>query len=154
MAEVLFYHLTRSPLEATLPGLLEKSLERGWRALVRAASPERAEALNAHLWTYRDESFLPHGGPDDGPAAGQPVYLTAGQEAPNNPAILFLVDGAKAETGEMAGFERVVFLFDGNDPEATDDARGFWRNVTAAQLKAVYWAQDEGGRWVKKAESA
>ena len=81
MTEVLFYHLERASLESVLPGLLEKTLEREQRAVVRAASTERVEALDARLWTYRDESFLPHAAAGDG--ARQPVWLTAGDDAPN-----------------------------------------------------------------------
>lgn len=153
VTEVLFYHLTRRPLEHALPELLEKTLARGWRGLVRAGSRERVEALNAHLWTYRDESFLPHGGPEDGPGEAQPIYLTAGDEAPNAPQILFLVDGAETSVGKFAQYERVILMFDGHDEQAVGQARGDWRAVSDAGLKAVYWAQDEGGRWVKKAES-
>src|SRR5215470_777200 len=61
MTEIVFYQLQRQPLERVLPTLIEKSLERGWRVVVQAASEERVEALDAHLWTFRDDSFLPHG---------------------------------------------------------------------------------------------
>ena len=60
MAEIWFYHLEQSALEAALPPLLEKCLARGWRALVRGGQPERLEALDDLLWTWRDDSFLPH----------------------------------------------------------------------------------------------
>lgn len=152
MAEVLFYHLTHRPLEQALPDLLEKTLQRGWRAVVRAGGPERAEALNAHLWTYRDDAFLPHGGPQDGSVARQPIYLTAGEETPNAPQILFLVDGAEGSVETFARFERVILMFDGHDEQAVAQARSDWKAVSDAGLKAVYWAQDEAGRWVKKAE--
>lgn len=153
MAEVLFYHLTARPLEWALPEMLEKSLARGWRAVVRAGSAERAEALNAHLWTWRDDAFLPHGTAADGPGAAQPVYLTAGDEVPNGAEVLFLVDGADEPPAGMARFARVALLFDGHDPAALEAARGQWKAVTAAGLPAVYWAQDEDGRWVRKAAS-
>lgn len=153
MVEVLFYHLTRRPLEHALPELLEKTLERGWRGLVRAGSRARAEALNGHLWAYRDEAFLPHGGPEDGPGASQPIYVTAGEEAPNAPDILFLVDGAETSVEQFTPYERVILMFDGHDAQAVDAARGDWKAVAAAGLKAIYWAQDDAGRWVKKAET-
>ena len=47
MTDVLFYHLERTTLEKVLPGLLEKSLERGWRAVVQATTEERIEALDS-----------------------------------------------------------------------------------------------------------
>lgn len=151
MAEALFYQLQSRTLEQALPGLLEKSLAKGWRALVRCGGADRAEALGRALWTYSDESFLPHGGPADGRAERQPIYLTAGPEAPNGAQILFLVDGAAAEPAEIQGFARCCLLFDGRDPEALTAARAAWKAVTDAGVDAVFWAE-KGGGWEKKAE--
>ena len=99
MTEVLFYHLQNAPLERVLPDLLERSLQRGWRAIVRAGGKERLDALNNTLWTYKDESFLPHGTAEDGPPELEPVFLTTEEDNPNGANVLFLVDGA--EPGEL-----------------------------------------------------
>ena len=152
MSEALFYHLTRRSLGEALPALLNMTLQRGWRAVVRCGSRERVEDLNRLLWTFSDESFLPHGGPGDGAAERQPVYLTAGEETPNAADVLFLVDGATAAPEEMARFARACLLFDGRDAEAVAAARGVWKAVTDAGFKAAYWAEGAGGKWEKKAE--
>jgi DNA polymerase-3 subunit chi len=146
MTEVLFYHLQNQPLEAVLPGLLERSLARGWKAAVRAGSPDRVEALDQHLWTYRDDSFLPHGtaGRDE---ARQPVYLTAGEETPNAPDVLFLVDGADATA--LDGFTRCVDLFDGNDEAAVAAARERYARARTAGHAVTYWKQSAAGKWEK-----
>lgn len=149
MTEVLFYQLDRQPLDRVLPGLLEKTLERGWRAVVQAGSKERAEALDALLWTYAEESFLPHGMARDGFAAEQPVYLTAADDNPNGATVRFLVDGAEANG--LSAYDRVVFLFDGRDEDALAQARTQWKRVKAEGLAATYWQQNEHGRWEKKA---
>ncbi|PJA59540.1 MAG: DNA polymerase III subunit chi [Rhodobacterales bacterium CG_4_9_14_3_um_filter_71_31] len=153
MGEALFYHLTARTLEAAAPEMLEKCLERGWRVTVRAGSPERVAALNAHLWTWRDEAFLPHGEAGDGFAARQPIYLTAGPETPNAPDVLFLVDGAQAQAAEFAAFLRVATLFDGHDAAAVAQARDQWRRARDAGCACIYWAQREDGAWVKQAEA-
>lgn len=152
MPEVRFYHHSTSPLERNLPEMLEKSLERGWRVILRCGSEPGLAQLDAVLWTYRDDAFLPHGTAAAGHADRQPVYLTLGDENPNGANVLMLVDGARAAPAEMAGFERTCLIFDGGDPRALDAARDDWRAVRAAGLPAVYWSQ-EGGRWVNKAEA-
>ncbi|MGQ7793953.1 DNA polymerase III subunit chi [Faunimonas sp. B44] len=146
MAEVLFYHLERHPLERVLPELLARSLARGWRAVVQAGSEERLQALDAHLWSYDDSSFLPHGTSADGRPEDQPIWLTTGAENPNGAAIRFLVDGAVAEA---EGYARIVFLFDGLDPEALAATRERWKAAKAAGHEVTYWRQDEAGRWAK-----
>lgn len=148
-SEVLFYHLERQPLERVLPGLLEKTLQRGWRAVVQAGSVERLEALDLALWTYRDDSFLPHGTAKDGFGSEQPVFLTDKPETPNGAGVRFLVDGADALDYETHA--RLVFLFDGNDPEATARARQQWAAAKAAGCKISYWRQSPEGRWENKA---
>lgn len=149
MTEVLFYHLERARLESVLPGLLEKTLDRGWKAVVRAGSRERVEALDGLLWTYRDDAFLPHSAGGEDPAR-QPVWLTDADDVPNAADVLFLVDGAAADPSGLSKFVRCVTIFDGGDAEAVASARAFWKTVRTAGHDATYWKQSEGGRWEKQ----
>jgi DNA polymerase-3 subunit chi len=150
MTEVLFYHLVRKPLERALPELLEKSIERGWRVVVQAASDERVEAIDAQLWTYRDDSFLPHGTARDGEAAAQPVLLTVGESNPNGATVRFLVDGVPMPP-DAATYDRIVLMFNGEDEDEVATARERWREAKAQGFELTYWQPDEQGRWVKKA---
>ena len=146
MAEVLFYHLERSTLEQVLPGLLQKTLDRGGRAVVRCGTPDGLERLDEHLWTFRDESFLPHGRAGEDRETEQPVLLTL-DGAANEAGTLFVVEGAAVTTDEMARFARTVVMFGAAE---APDARDLWRAVKAAGLEATYWKQVEG-RWTKAA---
>ena len=148
MTEVLFYHLERQPLERVLPQLIGKTLERGWRAVIQAGSEERVEALSAALWVTGEESFLPHGTVRDGNADLQPVWITESGDNPNSSNVRFLVEGARA--GEVTSFERVVFLFDGRDIEAVENARAAWKDFLAAGHTVTYWREDAQGRWQKQ----
>jgi DNA polymerase-3 subunit chi len=150
MTEMLFYHLHRQPLERVLPSLLERSLERGWRVVVQAASDERVEALDAHLWTYRDDSFLPHGTAREAEAPAQPVLITTAEHNPNGANVRFLVDGA-AVPADAAAYDRIVLIFDGEDEEAVAVARRHWGDAKANGFEVTYWQPDDQGRWVKKA---
>ncbi|WP_340647310.1 DNA polymerase III subunit chi [Phenylobacterium sp.] len=146
--EVWFYHLERTGLDQALPELLEKTLARGWKAIVRATGPQRVEHLDGWLWAYRDESFLPHAPADEPGAARQPILLTTGDENLNAADALFLVDGA--EPGELGDYTRCVVLFDGGDEDALATARRQWRSVKAKGLPASYWKQ-QGRGWEKQA---
>ena len=147
MTEVLFYHLQDQPLERVLPGLLERSLERGWRVVVQTATDERAEALDSHLWTYRDDSFLPHSRSGGDADHLQPVLITTRPHNPNNAEVRFFVDRAVPQTGE--GYQRIVFMFSGHDPDAVTEARTAWKALRDGN-EVTYWQQEPGGRWVKK----
>ena len=149
MTEILFYHLQRHPLERVLPALVEKSLARGWRVVVQAASEERIEALDAHLWVFRDDSFLPHGTWREAEAAEQPVLLTVHDGNPNGAAVRFLLDGAPVPA-DAGDYERIVLLIDGNDPDAVAAARERWSEGRAKGFEVTYWQADENGRWQRK----
>ncbi|HTJ57801.1 MAG TPA: DNA polymerase III subunit chi [Devosiaceae bacterium] len=145
---MLFYHLENQPLERVIPILLEKTLERGWRAVVEVGSSERATALDGMLWTYRDESFLPHGvagGESDG---DQPVLITTGPENGNGAQVRFFADRAVPQSAEE--YVRIVYLFSGHDPDAVVEARAAWRALREGN-EVTYWQQDENGRWAKRA---
>jgi len=146
--EVWFYHLERSSLDQVLPELLEKTLQRGWKALVRSQGADRIEHLDGWLWSYRDESFLPHGLEDEPESERQPILLTTGEGNPNKADALFLIDGAEA--GALDAFTRCILLFDGQDETALATARKRWKEVKASGLPASYWRQAERG-WEKQA---
>jgi DNA polymerase III subunit chi len=148
LTEVHFYHLQCQSLERALPQLIEKCLERGWRCVVQAASEERVDALDSLLWTYRDDSFLAHGTEREQDAAENPVLLTAKSGNPNGSQVRFFVDGAT--TDDLSSYERTIYLFDGNDPDAVDTARDQWKDAQGEGFEVAYWQQGADGRWQKK----
>ena len=152
MGEVYFYHLTRQPLEAVLPTLLDRARGAGWRVVVRGQTDQRMDWLDEKLWQGGDDQFMPHGRAGGAHDAQQPILLTTGVALPNGATCLMSVDGAGVDSAEVQALARVCILFDGNDPAALNVARGQWRALTDADCKAKYWSQ-EGGPWQKKAES-
>ena len=150
MTEVLFYHLQGQKLEGVLTPLLEKSLERGWKVIVQGTSEERIDALDAPLWTYSEDGFLPHGTWREPDAAAQPVLLTLTDSNPNEATVRFLIEGAPLPADAEA-YNRIVLVFNGDDDEAVEAARGHWSAAKTKGFEATYWQPDEQGRWVKKA---
>ena len=148
MAEILFYHLENQPLERIIPVLLEKTLERGWTAVVEVGSRDRAEMLDRLLWTYRDESFLAHGRAGGEFDAEQPVLITTGPDNGNGADVRFFTDRAVPKSAE--GYRRIVYMFSGHDPDAVEEARGAWRALRDGN-DVTYWQQGADGRWVKRA---
>src|SRR6478672_4075638 len=149
MTDVLFYHLQGQRLEGVLPALLEKSLERGWKVIVQGDTEERLDALDTHLWTYRDDTFLPHGTWREPDAARQPVLLTHDGENKNGARVRFLIDGAPMPA-DPESYDRIVLLFDGEDEEAVAAARAQWGDAKARGFTATYWQGDQQGRWQQK----
>lgn len=152
MTETLFYHLERRSLDDVLPGLIERTLERGWRALVRVDSAERADALDTRLWIFND-GFLPHAQAGDGDPARQPVLITMEEGNPNRADVLFLVGGAPApdwNSAAASAFTRIVLMFDGCDPGALDSARIAWKAAKSAAHDVTYWKESPTGKWEKQ----
>jgi len=154
MPEIAFYHLTRATVAETLPKLLERSRARGWRAIVQATSEASLAKLDADLWSYRQESFLPHGTKADGAPATQPIYLTCENDNPNDADARFFVEAARmapALAGAGAPRQRAALLFDGRDDDELADARAQWKELRDLGYSLVYHQQSEGGGWEEKA---
>jgi DNA polymerase-3 subunit chi len=150
MTEFLFYHLQAQPVERVLPALLEKSIERGWRVVVQTSSEERVDALDAQLWSFREDSFLPHGTFRDPTAADQPVLLTVRDDNPNAATVRVLIDQAPMPA-DVEQYDRVVLLFDGGDDDAVAEARDRWKSAKARGFAVTYWQADDSGRWQRRA---
>lgn len=151
MTRIDFYHLQKTSIEDTLPKLLEKAYALDKKILVKIGNEERVEFLNTHLWTYDEQSFLPHGSKKDGNANMHPVWLTSQDDNPNDATILFLVDGAKAEIEKVSSFERVLNIFDGNNQQSLNWSREFWKQLKSQDMECYYWQQDDRGAWQQKA---
>ena len=151
MTKVNFYHLQKITVEQALAKLLEKAYSTGKHIVVKVGNEERVEFLNTALWACDDQSFLPHGSKKDGNAGNQPIWLTSGDDNPNDATILFLVDEAKVNTDELSNFDIVCNLFDGASETAMNLARSFWKEVKATDNECCYWQQDENGAWKQKA---
>ena len=149
MPEIWFYHLMSQSLDRALPTLLERSMERGWRAVVQTGDEERAQALDELLWTFSDESFLAHGRAPDADADSHPIWLTCGRENPNSAEIRFYVGGADVREAVGENYQRVILMFDGNDDEQVTTAREQWRWLKQQGATLAYWRQGDDGRWEK-----
>ena len=149
MTEVLFYHLQNMSLESVLPPLLEKSLERGWRVVVQSTSQERSDALDAHLWTYRDDSFLPHPTSRATNLADQPIVLAEEEGNPNGANVRFLIDNATLPA-DSENYERMVMVFNGDDADSLAAARSAWTACKSRGFEVTYWQADERGRWQRR----
>ncbi len=151
MTRVDFYHLQQKTLDEVLPKLLQKAYSTGKRIKVKIGTEERVEFINSLLWTYNDESFLPHGSKKDGFADQQPIWLSADTENPNTALFLFLVDGAEENAETLTQYERVFNIFDGNSAEAVQQARRLWKEYKNSGCEVYYWQQDNAGKWIQKA---
>jgi DNA polymerase-3 subunit chi len=152
MTEIRFYHLQQTPLERALPDMLQKALDSGRRVVVQSADSAAVEKLNDMLWTFRPDSFLPHGTKKEGYAESQPVWLTDAEENPNGAQVLILTHGA--QNADMASYALCCEMLDGNDDDAVAAARQRWKTYKDAGHTLTYWQQNERGGWEKKAESA
>ena len=148
VTEISFYHLLHTPVERALPKLIEKVLESGARAVIRTGSLERVEALSGAMWTYDQNSFLPHGTARDGNPDKQPIWITAEDDNPNGAEILIVTDGAAADGLET--YKRCLEMFDGRNEEAVDEARRRWTEYKATYHDLTYWQQTERGGWEKQ----
>jgi DNA polymerase-3 subunit chi len=152
VTEVLFYHLERRTLDDVLPGLIERTLERGWRALIKADSADRAATVDNLLWTYNEQTFLPHAQMGDGDPKRQPVLITTEDENANAANVLFLVGGAEPLPWDAPNdLTRIVVMFDGHDENALGRARASWKDAKAAGHDATYWKEQQSGKFEKQA---
>ncbi len=143
-----FYHLTALPLEQALPRLLDKILAAGHRVVVMAGSEARRDDLDDLLWTWKADSWLPHGTARDGDGADQPIWLTAGEDNPNQADVLVLTDGVVPAA--LEGYNRCLTLFDGRDEALVAEARRQWSAWKTQGHVLTYYQQSEQGGWVEK----
>ena len=150
MTRVDFYHLTKAPLEQVLPKLCEKAYSTKMKIKILLGTDERVEFINSLLWTYREESFLPHGSKKDGFVEEQPIFISTNNENENNAKILILADGGYIESDALNNYERILNIFDGNNDEALNKAREYWKDIKSLGFELHYWQQKNDGSFEQK----
>lgn len=145
-----FYHLQKTPLEQVLPKLCEKAYSAGKRIKIMVGNEERVEFINSLLWTYNEESFLPHGSKKDGFIEEQPIFISSDEKNENNALLLILVDGAMPKIEILNTYERVLNIFDGNDEFSLNNARNYWKEIKSTNGELHYWQQKENGTFEQK----
>ncbi len=149
MVEVSFYHLQAQPLEQALPKLLAKVFERGLTALIRVREADMADYLNNLLWTYRPDSFLPHGTDEDKSPEEQPILISNSMDQNlNDASVLVLLQDADAS--DLENYDRCLYMFDGNDQSSLSLARARWKTFKDQGCTVTYWQQTDTG-WQQKA---
>ncbi len=150
MTRVDFYHLQKSSLDQVLPKLCEKAYASGKRIKIFLGVAERVDFINTLLWTYADESFLPHGSKKDGFIEDQPIFISAQKDNENHAELLILADGAVLPIEELKTYERVLNIFDGNDDIAVKNAREYWKDIKSLGGELHYWQQNNSGIFEQK----
>lgn len=150
MTRIDFYHLQKTPLEQVLPKLCEKAYSTGKRIKILLSTDERVEFINSLLWTYNDESFLPHGSKKDGFIEEQPIFISASEENENGASILILADNAMPDVEKLVAYERVLNIFDGNNEQALNESRTYWKKINSIGGELHYWQQNINGSFEQK----
>lgn len=145
-----FYHLQKTPLDQALPKLMEKAYATGKRIKILVGNEERVDFINSLLWTYNEESFLPHGTPKDGFVEQQPIFISSDEENENNATILTLIDGARPSALSLEQYERVLNIFDGCDEFSLNNARNYWKEIKNSGFELHYWQQREDKSFEQK----
>lgn len=149
MTEIRFYHLQKQTLDQALPLILEKAYASHQHIMVKLSNSNEVERMNAHLWAYHPDKFLPHGSQKSGHASQQPIWLTDQDENPNDAKILILTQNKTEEN--LDAYNLCCEMLNGHDDQAIAAARTRWKEYTAAGHTVTYWHQSESGKWEKKA---
>ncbi len=150
MGRIDFYHLTKNTLDEALPKLAFKAYETGKKIKIKVGTEQRVDFINSLLWTFDEESFLPHGTKKEGNAELQPIYLSPDDENPNKATLLFAVDGANITPENTHNFERIFYIFDANNNQELQNARQTWKAFSSEEFERHYWKQDASGKWTEQ----
>ncbi len=128
--------------------LLEKSLERNWTCLVKT-TPEMLDYFDRFLWTYRKDSFLPHGLETEPLSDYNPILLSSKAQTHLGKDVVILTHGQDIENFD--GVKRSVFMINGKNSNDVAHARTRWSQFKSKGANLSYYQQGERGQWIKKA---
>ena len=150
MTQIIFYSTAPLQVEKTLFALLEKSLEKGNKSLLLFKDKEKCLSINEQLWTYKQNSFLPHISEDDQiyDNIDVPVYLSTKNENPFKAELLFSIDGFLPDN--IDHFERVIIIIDVNDELLNEKYKNYYLDINKNFEDIVFYKSNDNGKWIEK----
>ena len=150
MTQIIFYSTAPLQVEKTLFALLEKSIEKGNKSLLLFKDKEKCSLINEQLWTYKQNSFLPHISEDEKiyDDIDVPVYLSTKNENPFKAELLFSIDGFLPDN--IDHFERVIIIIDINDELLNEKYKNYYLDINKNFEDIVFYKSDDNGKWIEK----
>lgn len=144
VTEFSFYALKNTTIEKTLPKLLEKIYNSGFKVHILCQDDEQLKTLDSTIWTFSSNAFVPHGSIFDAPHTypDHPIFLSTSETIVNN-ATIFL----SLKPVLVKDFNKVIYFFDLYKDNASEFEKIY---VSLKSEKPTYWQQTENGGWEKK----
>lgn len=130
-----FYLLNSNPPDAlslVACRLLEKAFVRGHSVFVYCESQKNAHHLDELLWTFKDNSFIPHNIQGEGPEPPPPIQIGYGPEPRGFNDIL--LNMASAIPTYFSRFRRIIEIVS-DDEAAKEVSRQHYRTYRAEQCE-------------------
>jgi len=127
MAAVVFLDsgdMTRAALSRSMARFIEARVNEGRRVLVRVEDERKAAQWDQFLWTWDEQSFLPHSVLGTEWPGDEPVTIAARTPAATPGVVLVCLDDVPPD--ELLAFDEIYELVDRCSDEGLERSRRRW----------------------------
>ena len=146
MKEFFFYNITARDAFKDSAILIEKLFKQRIKVLILCADDEVTSFFDDFLWSFKEESFMPHKVLDRDASQLETIIISKKQLTMEDFKTLIVLKGSIVNTDYCNRFEKTYYFFDDNNDDEKKLARNLWREAVKLGTRCKYW-KVEKNKW-------
>ena len=146
MSEIYFYNTSSRDFLRDITLLIERLYLLEHKVIVLCPDNNVSAIVDDYLWSYKDESFLPHSIADQDHSELDSIIISSHQLNLDFYKILIVFKGSSISFDYSNNFEKVYYFFDDNSNDEREIARTLWKEAKKSGTKCKYWQVQEN-KW-------
>ena len=147
LEKAYFYNSSHRNVVADTSWLIEKLFKEKNRILVFCKDLETVEVIDAFLWAYKEDGYVPHSIATKEKSSVCPILITSDIHKEYDHNVLLALSGVLIEEKDWRKFSRAYYFFDDQENKEKANAREMWKSFSSLNIVCKYWI-NKANKWV------
>ena len=147
LEKAYFYNSSHRNVVADISWLIEKLFNEKNRILVCCKDQETVEVIDAFLWAYKEDGYVPHSIATKEKSSVCPILITSDIHKEYDHNVLLALSGVLIEEKDWRKFSRAYYFFDDQENKEKANAREMWKSFSSLNIVCKYWI-NKANKWV------
>ena len=147
LEKAFFYKSSHRDVVRDIAWLTESIFKKNNRIVIFCTDQETAEVVDDFIWSYRDDSFIPHSIKKHRETSLDPILVTTDLDGSYEHNVLLALNGVLIKEKDWQRFAKVYYFFDDQDSREKENARAMWKSFSSLAVNCKYWI-NEKNKWV------
>jgi len=147
LQKAFFYNASHRDVVADITWLTENIFKKNNSIVIFCTDQETAKVVDDFLWSYKEDSFLPHALKKHEEVSLNPILVSTDLDEGFEHNVLIALNGVLINEKDWQRFAKIYYFFDDQDMTEKENARSMWKSFSSLDIDCKYWI-NEKNKWV------